>query len=211
MKKGIFIVIDGGEGSGKSTMLKEIRSLLPEILFTREPGGNVFAEEIRSLILGDSAKDADEKTLFNLFWASRSEHVEKTIRPVLQKGQAVISDRFDSTTFAYQIVGKGRRELEPLFWELRRVILKDNTPDLYIFFDIDPAIGKERKRKGNADWNHLDLREESFYDNVRNGFAEFSKHVPSAYIDASQSKEVVLREFVKTVQSALSSLHGKAN
>lgn len=211
MKKGLFIVVDGGEGSGKSSLLKQVQDLFPDAIFTREPGGSPFSEEIRSLILGDSASMADEKTLFNLFWASRAEHIEKTIRPALEAGKMVISDRFDSTTYAYQIVGKGCTELESLFWELRKVILGDSIPDLYVFLDIDPVIGRERKKKGNASWNHLDLRAAQFYEQVREGFATFGGRVPSLHLDASQPKEIVYEAFVKSVRSALSSKHGESN
>jgi len=112
MKKGTFIVIEGGEGCGKSTLLEYLREEALKVLwreekvaFTREPGGSPFAEEIRLLMLGSLSKQANGLTQFGLAWASRADHIKNLIRPHLENGIHVISDRFDSSTYAYQVHG----------------------------------------------------------------------------------------------------------
>src|SRR5579864_4280814 len=107
MEKGKFIVLEGGEGAGKSTQLRVIKEILgDDIVITREPGGSPYAEEIRNVILkSTNAGQADAKTHFALFWAARADHMKNTVLPALNAGKHVISDRFDSSTFAYQIYG----------------------------------------------------------------------------------------------------------
>jgi dTMP kinase len=203
--KGIFIVVDGGEGSGKSTLMKAAATAFPKAVLTREPGGTPYAEEIRNLILGDSAKEADDNTLFSLFWAARAEHMKTKIKPALTKGKLVISDRFDCTTYAYQIAGRKQYQLENLFFDVREHFLGTFTPDLYIFLDLDPKVGMDRKRKGNAEWNHLDKRKIDFYKNVRKGYKKLATKVPAVFIDASRRLEDVQDEFIKIVKNVISS------
>jgi dTMP kinase len=109
-KKGKFIVLDSGEGAGKTLQLKRAEEFFGDkILVTREPGGSKYAEQIRELILHSIyASQADAKTLFALFWAARADHLDKTIRPALLAGKTVLTDRFDSSTYAYQIIAQGQ-------------------------------------------------------------------------------------------------------
>jgi len=201
MKKGKFIVIDSGEGAGKTTQIKRIKDLYGDlVVLTREPGGSTYAEEIRNIILkSPNAGQADAKTMFALYWAARADHLKNTIIPALEKGNIVICDRFDSSTFAYQIVAQEGRELEKLFWETRELFLKDKKPDLYIYFDIDPKIGLSRKNgQGVDERNHFEDRQIKFHNALRKGFKEFIKHVPHKIIDASEPIDVVWNNF-KTI------------
>lgn len=207
MKKGLFIVMDSGEGAGKTTQLNRVKGLLGDsLVLTREPGGSLYAEEIRNLILkSPHAGQADAKTLFALFWAARADHLKNTIRPALEAGKTVISDRFDSSTFAYQLVAQGNRDLEPLFWQMRDFYLGDLKPDLYIYFDIDPVVGLARKNnQGGEELNHFEARKIDFHNAIREGFKEFITRVPNAVtIDASQPVEKVWADFQAVINEAL--------
>src|SRR5690242_17210385 len=107
--RGKFVVVDGGEGAGKSTVVKRVvehcQAHGRDIIATREPGGSPFAEKIRELILSPDAKAADAEVMFGLFWAARRSHLVETVFPALEEGTSVLCDRFDSSTWAYQIVG----------------------------------------------------------------------------------------------------------
>jgi dTMP kinase len=206
MKKGLFIVVDSGEGSGKTTQLNNAKEFFGDTLvLTREPGGSPYAEEIRNLILkSPNAGQADAKTLFALFWAARADHMKNTILPALNAGKVVISDRFDSSTFAYQIIAQGATELKDFFWQMRDFYLGDLKPDLYVYFDIDPVVGLARKNnQGGEELNHFEAREIAFHNSLRAGFKEFITHVPHAVIDASQSKEKVWADFKVVLDKAL--------
>ncbi|MDP2650293.1 MAG: dTMP kinase, partial [bacterium] len=99
-KKGTFIVIDGGEGSGTTTVAKAVVEHFGwGAVYTREPGGSPYAEKIRDLVLSDEAKHSDAETQFALFWAARRDHLKHSVIPALADGKIVISDRFDSSTY----------------------------------------------------------------------------------------------------------------
>src|SRR3989344_2028499 len=190
MGGGKFIIVDGCEGSGKTTILKWFAetALGKKFLITHEPGGTPYAEEIRNLILHSQyAGQSNAETQFGLQWAQRAEHLKYCIKPTLNKGVNVVSDRFDSSTFAYQICAQKARYLEKLFWQTREVFLRERKPDLYIFFDVDPKIGLERVASRKEKKTHFDRRELAFHKQVRAGFLEFLKYVPHEVIDANQS------------------------
>jgi len=204
IKKGKFIVIEGGEGSGKTTIVKLIKETFPSLVVTREPGGSPFAEKIRSLILSSDAKDADANTQFGLFWAARADHVKNTIIPALQKGISVISDRFDSSSFAYQIYGQENQHLKKLFFQVRKIYLGNCIPDIYIFLDVDPKEGlKRRANEKGYDKNHFDERNLDFHIRIREGFLEFLKNVSHVVINANLSLEKVKAESLKKIKSIL--------
>lgn len=201
--RGKFIVLDGVDGSGKSTQIKELKKRLgEEVLITREPGGSVYAEEIRELILNSpNAAGANALTMFALFWAARADHLERIIKPALKEGKTVISDRFDSATFSHQIYGQQARELEDFFWKMRERYLSDCAPDLYIFIDIDPAEALARKEKGRVEHNHFDEREIEFHDRVRTGLKVFSERVNVQIIDGAKSIEEITAEVLRQISS----------
>jgi dTMP kinase len=206
MKKGLFIVIDSGEGAGKTSQLNRAKELYGDALvLTREPGGSPYAEEIRHLILkSPNAGQADAKTLFGLFWSARADHLKNTVIPALEAGKTVISDRFDSSTFAYQIIAQGASELKEFFWQMRDFYLGDFKPDLYIYFDIDPVIGLGRKNnQGAEERNHFEDRDIAFHNKLREGYKEFITHVPHAVIDASQSIDKVWHDFKSVLENHL--------
>ena len=211
-KKGLFIVLDGGEGCGKSTLLKMARKFYGKrMTVSREPGGSPFAEEIRDLILDKNdtgwAGKADGKTMFALFWAARADHMKNTIIPALnKKGRIVVSDRFDSSTYAYQIEAQGVRELEDVFWLMRKRYLGQFKPDIYIYLDVRPEVGLARKNKQkNEKKNHFDKKKLDFHYRLREGFKEFlslkNHGIRSVIINAENSKEQVFKDFQKIIST----------
>lgn len=199
MKKGRFFVLEGGEGSGKSTQIKKVQAYFGDrVCITREPGGSPYAEEIRSIILhSPHAKQAHAKTHFALFWAARADHLNNTILPALARGQNVVCDRFDSSTYAYQIFAQEATELKKFFWSMRRFYLGDAVPSRYIFLDVEPRTGLLRKkRQGESEINHFDERAVVFHARMREGLLDFFTKVPHSVIDANVSFEEVTKRLI---------------
>ena len=206
-KKPAFIVFCGGEGSGKTTVKEKLKELYPDALFTREPGGSPYGETIRSIILdADNAKGASAKTMFGLFWAARHDHLTRLIWPALEKGQSVISDRFDCCTFTYQIYGQEQETLRDFFWLTRTLYLEDRGPDLYIFLDVDPKEGLRRVAGRPGKKNHFDERDYAFHERIREGYSVFLKTIGPActrIVDANRTPDEVLADVVKIVDPLL--------
>jgi len=200
-KHGKFVVFDGGEGSGKTTVSKKAVQWLAakgvRVLGTREPGGSPYAEKIRELILSPEAKETDAETMFALFWAARRDHLMRTVLPALDEGITVICDRFDSSTWAYQICGQDQPQLRELFWQMRKHYLGDLAPH-YVMFLVSPEVGLERARSRGADGiNHFDDRVLTFHQRVKEGFLEFAKKVPPEnlhIVNANSSQAEVEQE-----------------
>jgi len=134
-------------------------------------------------------------------WAARAEHLKNKIIPALAKGVSVISDRFDSSTFAYQIYGQEAKHLEKLFWQTREVFLRERKPDLYIFLDVKPEVGLKRVAGRKEAKTHFDERALAFHQRVRTGFLGFLKNVPHKIIDANQSMKAVQDDFLNMIKS----------
>ena len=198
MEKGKFIVIEGGEGAGKGTQINLLKDRFGEdLVITREPGGTPLAEEIRSVIRSDLASDANAKTMMCLFWASRAENLEKVIIPSLKKGKTVIADRFDSSTWAYQIFAQKGQELRDLFLDMRKVYLGEYMPDLYVYLNVDIETGLKRKQEDEI--SHFETRESDFYERIHEGYLDFFKNVPHHIIDANRSIEEINKDLLKEV------------
>jgi len=198
-------VIDGGEGSGKTTILKWFAEtpVGKKFLITHEPGGTEFTDKIRALVLSEEAARAPAETQFGLMWSARAEHLKKKIIPALAKGVNVISDRFDSSTFAYQIYGQEARHLEKLFWQTREVFLRERKPDLYIFLDVKPEVGLKRVAKRKEKQTHFEKRPLVFHRRVREGYKEFFKTVPHVVVDATRPLEAVRGESMQYIRRLL--------
>ena len=202
MTRGTFIVIEGGEGAGKSTQLAALKERYEDaIFFTREPGGSPYAEEIRNVILHSPyAADADARTHFSLFWAARMDHLQQTIIPALSKGKNVICDRFDSSTYAYQVYGQRAQELEELFFSVRDLFLGAYKPDLYVYLDIDAETGLERKRASDKANDHFDDRDVQFHERMRRGFQAFFERVPGTVIDGYKDADVITHDIEEVLE-----------
>lgn len=205
-KRGKFIVLDGGEGTGKSSQMKMLKEHYGDrIVTTREPGGTPFAEEIRDIVLNSTCSgQVGAKTQFALLWAARADHLKNKIIPSLENGLHVISDRFDSSTFAYQIHGQEAKELEEFFWQTRDFYLEGTDPDLYIYLDVKTEEGLRRKNLQSQDEiNHFDQRQADFHDRVRKGYAIFFLKVPSIVVDANLAKEEVGQALIEIIDRIL--------
>lgn len=168
--KGLFITLEGGEGSGKSTTAKHLEKWLIEqgkdVLVTREPGGILSAENIRKNIMENDTLPLTEILLFS---ASRSECVQKVILPALETGKIVICDRYIDSSSVYQGIVNGLG-LE-LIDQLNSLFIK---PDLTLFFDINPEIGLTRIANNNREINKFDLKGLDFHNRVRAGYQQIA-------------------------------------
>lgn len=176
MPRGKFIVIDGMDGSGKGTQLSLLRGSLKHLdpVFTREPGGNGVesAEFIRTLLLSPEKFNFTSNPLcdFFLFFASRALHVEQLVEPMRESGRHVISDRYDSSTLAFQIFGE-QQDFVSLFKEVRGTLPRHFLPDAYIILDLDPAVAYERRKKdAGQEKTRFDIKPLAYHERVRAGF-----------------------------------------
>ncbi|GBD98164.1 thymidylate kinase [bacterium BMS3Abin07] len=171
IKKGIFITFEGIEGSGKSTQTGLFCKLLEregvDFVKTAEPGGTPIGEKIRNILLSVEHTHMTSKTELLLYAASRAQHVEKVIRPALEKGQVVVCDRFSDSTLAYQ--GYGRGINRDLIMRLNNVCTDGIMPDLTFLLDMDVEAGLARNRSANK-VDRLELEGVEFHRKVREGY-----------------------------------------
>jgi dTMP kinase len=209
-KRPKFIVIEGGEGSGKSTLMIALKEELGNRIFTtREPGGSPYAEIIRDATVKQPlAKGTPAETTLCLMFAARFDNTARAIVPALNSGKPVIADRFDASSYAYQIHAQSGGQLEDVFWSLRGRLAV--VPDLYVFVDVAPEEGVRRANRRNQsllkgkEYDHFDDREIAFHKRVRDGYLEFFSKVPHIVIDANRPFEAVKNDFIKEIKKALS-------
>lgn len=177
MKKGLFITLEGTEGSGKSTQIAVIKAHMEakghKAVCLREPGGTPIAEEIRTL-LKTPRKDDNmcDKTELLLMYAARAQLVETVIKPLLSAGTDVICDRHDLSSVAYQGGGRGMNMDD--INAIRKVVLGNFRPDLTIVIDVDPKIGMQRARN-RSELDRFELSQIDFFERVRNTYLEYAK------------------------------------
>ena len=187
--RGRFIVLEGGEGGGKSTQAKRLRDHLAaqgrDVLLTREPGGSPLAEAIRAVVLGRWDEGVDPMTELLLIFAARAAHLHATIRPALAAGRDVICDRFVDASHAYQGAGRGLG-MAPVA-ALEALVLGELRPDLVLVLDIDPEIGLQRIA-ARDDNNRLDAESRAFMQRVRAAYLARAAAAPERYrvIDAAR-------------------------
>lgn len=208
MSKGIFITLEGGEGSGKTTMITRLSDYLKEknipYLVTREPGGIEIAEKIRSIILNPDHTAMDARTEALLYAAARRQHLVEKVIPALEEGRVVLCDRFVDSSLAYQGYARGIG-LE----EIRSINLfatEDVTPDITIYFDIDPEVGLARiAANQEREINRLDLENRLFHDKVRAGYLKLVESEPERIkvIDASLSPDEVFCSLIANLGCVL--------
>ncbi|XOU95049.1 MAG: dTMP kinase [Candidatus Kerfeldbacteria bacterium] len=171
-KNGKFIVLEGGDKSGKSTQIELLKEYLIEkninYIITREPGGkdSVIAEKIREIILDKNHSEMDNRAELLLYLASRAQHVAEVVRPALDKGKIVICDRFDTSTFAYQGVAR-KIDLDKIK-QMNDWAKYGLEPDLIIYLDITPEEADARRRDEKHD--RLDQETTEFHSTVRQGY-----------------------------------------
>lgn len=200
-----FITFEGGEGCGKSTVLKAIKERLESegvsVVLTREPGGTPIAEQIRNVILDKGNTAMDGRTEALLYAASRRQHLVEKIWPALQEGKTVLCDRYLDSSLAYQGGARGLGIDEVL--SINLFATEGTYPDLTLLFDLEPEQGLARiAANQNREVNRLDLEKLDFHHQVRNNFLALAKRYPNRYviIDASQPLADVIEDAYKAIK-----------
>ena len=202
MARGKFITFEGGEGCGKSTQVKRLEAFLRgkgyEVLLTREPGGTRLAELVRSLLKDEHEDPPCDRSELLLFLAARAQLVRNVIRPALERGVWVVSDRFSDSTFAYQGYGRG---LPLEFLKVANDFACEGLQsDLTILLDVPPEVACERMRRREAATNtvadRIELAGDAFHARLREGFHSLAAANPEriAVVDASGSPDEVWGE-----------------
>ncbi len=204
----MFVTIEGPEGSGKSSVTKEVTKLLEQegysIVLTREPGGTPIAEEIRNVILDKKNTAMDPVTEALLYAASRRQHLVEKVWPLSKEGKIVISDRFLDSSLAYQGGARGIGIDKVL--SLNQYATDGFYPDLTLLFDIDPRIGLARiAANNNREVNRLDLEKIEFHDSVRRTFLDLAKRFSDRYVvlDASKPFDEVVKDAYNAIKSRI--------
>lgn len=203
MTKGIFVVIEAGEGAGKSTVAsivaKRLRNEGMTVLCTREPGGTDLGVKIRSLLLHE--EKMSNMTELLLFLADRAEHVDKEILPALNQGSVVICGRFSMSTTVYQGL-RCNAIAERTIGMLNEIATFGLKPDITILLDIDPAIGLARNSKSGKD-DKFERETLEFHRKVNARYVELVSKDPNAVIvDASQPLDEVVAQVTGHVMNA---------
>ncbi len=201
--RGVFITLEGPEGSGKSTqaplLAAWLRSLGYTILQTREPGGTAISERIRDLLHDPQHTEMSARAEILLYSAARAQLVAQVIRPALAAGQMVLCDRYFDSTFAYQGYGRGL----PLsdLQEITRFATDALTPNVTLYLDLAPEVGLGRRQAGRAEMNRLDLEALDFHRRVRAGYLALAAAEPARWrlVDAAGS----IAEVQARLQAAL--------
>lgn len=208
MSKGLFITFEGGEGSGKTTVIEAISEALVDqgynVLVTREPGGIPIAEKIREVILDRSHTAMDSHTEALLYAAARRQHLVEKVSPALQSGHIVLCDRFIDSSLAYQGIARGLG-LEQV-WTINQFAVGEYMPQLTIYLDINPDEGLKRIAQHRAnEINRLDLEKKSFHEQVRAGYLlladKYNERIVK--IDANQSKADVFSDTLNAINRLL--------
>ena len=199
MNRGKFIVFEGGEGSGKSTILEMIYEYLIEnninCIKTREPGGIQISEDIRKIILDTKNTSMDGKTEALLYTAARRQHLVERVVPKLNDGVIVLCDRFIYSSLAYQGYARGIGMSD--IYQINKFAVGEYMPDLNILFDVSPQIGLSRINKNiGREVNRLDLEKMDFHNKVREGYHKLYEGNKDKFIkiDAEKSIEEVFSE-----------------
>lgn len=189
--RGLFITFEGGEGVGKTTLIRSLEAHLHaahiETLCTREPGGSSFGPLVRKILLEE--ENLSHTAELFLFLADRAQHVKQVIRPALAKGVTVLCDRFADSTRAYQGVA---RAIDPSFVKTACSYAVDGTyPDITFLLDLDPILGF--KRTADRQLDRIERETLKFHQDVRSAYLDLAKEEPNRIVvlDASQSAEEV--------------------
>lgn len=204
MTKARFITLEGSEGVGKTTNLEHIKTLLTEqginFVVTREPGGTELGEQLRELLLGHKHDGMADETELLMMFASRAEHLDKVIKPALEKGQWVLCDRFTDATYAYQGGGRGI--------DFKRIeILEDYVqgpcrPDLTLLLDAPIEVGRERANKRSAP-DRFEKEQVDFFNKVREAYLKRATNDPARMkvIDAALELDAVKTQITEQIKA----------
>ena len=205
---GLFITIEGPEGSGKTTVAKKIVETLQnegyKVLYTREPGGVGIAEKIRDIILDVNNTNLDPRSEALLYAASRRQHLVEKVLPALNNGYIVICDRFVDSSLAYQ--GHARKIGIDEIYDINTFAIDTHWPDITILLDIEPEIGLQRIMKNRQDEvNRLDLEGLNFHNLVHEGYQIIKEKYASriTLVDGNQTPEVVFNSVYKLIKDKI--------
>lgn len=199
---GLYIAVEGIDGSGKSTVLKALKDEL-EAEVTREPGGPPLAEEIRLVLQQKRETNMHVFSEFALFWAARFSTLREAVMPRIEAGKHIVSDRCEASTWAYQIRGREHPALEEPFWALRKLLWR--LPDAYFYLDVSVEEAHRRifSNRPALEIDRFDLEEAPFMRRVREGYEEFFRVAPGALmfrLDASKPPDEVAAEAVEALR-----------
>ena len=204
-KRGLFIVLEGGEGVGKTTNLRFVEEFLlqqgVQLQCSREPGGTEIAEKIREILLQEHAEPMADLTEVLLMFAARAQHVEQKILPCLAAGQWMLCDRFTDASYAYQ--GGGRQLDKNTIITLENIVQQSLRPDCVILLDAPVEVGHARA-KARAALDRMELESQAFHQRVREAYLERAAQAPERYaiINAAQPLAQVQAD-IQTVLSRL--------
>lgn len=200
----MFITFEGGEGTGKTTLIQEIAKHFRQsyqVVTTREPGGSVITEAIRDIILNPKYQGVTPYTEALLLAASRAQHLDEVILPALRQNAIVLCDRFIDSSLAYQAYARN------LGFEFVLSINRyavENLPNLTFYIDLDPQVGLSRIAHRDK-YDRLDQEAFDFHTKVREGYLEVYKRYPERIvkIDGNQSIEHILKEIILEIEKRL--------
>ena len=176
--KGLFITLEGGDGAGKSTQIRNIERFFTEkglvVVHTREPGGTRIGEKLRDILLDKDNAEMSAVTEMLIYAASRSQHVREFVLPALERGEIVICDRFVDSSIAYQAYG---RDLGDMVAEVNRHATGGLRPDITFWLDIDPEAGRARAAKA-GDLDRLEREKMDFHYRVYEGYRKIAEQEP---------------------------------
>ncbi|MBQ6623112.1 MAG: dTMP kinase [Mogibacterium sp.] len=194
--RGLFITLEGGDGAGKSTQIRNIESFFDKkglvVVHTREPGGTAISEKLRDILLDAKNLEMNAVTEMLIYAAARAQHVREFVRPALEEGKIVICDRFVDSSIAYQAYG---RDLGDMVAEVNSYAIDGLMPDITFWMDIDPKEGKERVSK-MGDFDRLEMEKLDFHYKVRGGYQALAEQNPERIkrIDASKAVDEISRD-----------------
>ena len=204
MSRGKFIVIEGGDGAGKDTQIELLKKDFPNFVYTRETGGTRVGQYIRQALFHEAAGPLSVPAEFFLVLADRAQHVVEVVRPALEAGKHVVSNRSWFSTLAYQLYGREYLHVKPLMMQCLDLVYGDCQIDLAIVLDIPAAVGMERQR---AAGKVLDTNERlpiAFHERVRQGFLDAAAEYPFAtLIDANRPVEQVYVDVKAAVENCI--------
>ena len=194
--KTLLIAIEGGEGTGKDTVVAYLKERAPELgdpLFVREPGGTAIGERLRDVLLDHRSTGMTAETELCTVFSARAQLLHEIVRPALNAGRVVISNRFALSSAVYQIVRKDREDIRALYDALYRHIVGD-IPVHYIVLDCLADIGVARARARACEVSRQDMEDMAVHERIRNAYLKEVQQFPHTIIDATQTQEQVCND-----------------
>ena len=200
--RGLFITLEGGDGAGKSTQIRNIEKFFTDrgmtVTHTREPGGPPIAEKLRAILLDPANSEMEAVTEMLIYAAGRAQNVRETVEPALERGEIVICDRYVDSSIAYQAYG---RELGGMVAEVNHHATGGLRPDLTVWLDIDPETGRARAAH-DKDPDRLERESAAFHARVREGYASIAEAEPERFkrVDATGTVDEIKDEIYRFLE-----------